>query len=125
MRACIPRWPGSVRGHRARAGRGCLHKRGRKSNSSLGARNFARRNRGLTTARSSGTSGKAKGEDNMRRREHKQAVGQRNVDKEPQLERQLQGAMIIEPVLLADQLFKFLQRCAFGLATGAAQIVYL
>ena len=41
----------------------------------------------------------------MQRGKNQQAVGQRNVDEQPQFERELERPVIIQPVLLSDQFY--------------------
>ena len=70
----------------------------------------ANRNRARAIAGSSDTSGKSKDQDDVGGGEKEQAVGQRNMDKQPGPEQKLVGVMVIQPVFLPDEDGDSLQR---------------
>ena len=58
----------------------------------------------------------------MQRGENQQSVSQRNVDEQPQFQRELQCAVIIESVFLADKRGKFFNFFALNVIGKTAQV---
>src|SRR6266404_5214230 len=123
MRADIRSWHGIVPSGPGRCGMLFLRRYGRKSSSDLGGHTDLSQSPGMEAAPSPGASGKSEHQDDMHQCEQKQTVSQRDVNKKPGLEQELQRVVVIESVLLPHQEGDLLEHRAFLFVKEPVQVL--
>src|SRR4051812_2566374 len=76
----------------------------------------------MATAHSPRTSRICVNDHNMNERENQQPIGQRDVRKQPGLQRELQRIMIIEPILLPNEFSDLIHHDALALIQKSVQV---